>query len=181
MHSHIKEITEDIKELKYNTAIAELMVVLNKLEKGKPGSINGTRESTTRKDFETFLLLLAPFAPFITEELWETLAQTNAEDYADQRRKTQRKSASSQRKSAFRSIHKHSWPKYDTRYLTQDTFTLIVQVNGKVRARISAGQGISEKDAGALALAHPQVQKFTEGKKIERTIFVKDRLINFVV
>ena len=147
MHPHIKGITEDIKELKYNTAISELMVILNKLEKEE--RING-------KDLEVFLLLLAPFAPFITEELWQKLGNKH-------------------------SIHKQLWPKYDAKHLVQDTFTLIIQVNGKLRAQIMAARGIAQKEAEKLALADFRIRKFTEGEKIRKTIFVKNKLINFVI
>lgn len=144
MHSVVKKVTEDIAELKYNTAIAELMSALNRFEK----------EGVSKKDFETFLLLLAPFAPFITEELWERLGNTY-------------------------SIHTSKWPQYDRRYLVEDTIQLVVQVNGKVRAAIEARRGISQREAEQLALAEPSVARHVTSNP-KKTIFVKDRLINFV-
>lgn len=146
-HAHIKKITEDTSNLRYNTAISELMIMLNKFEK---------EPKINRKDFEAFLLLLAPFAPHITEELWEKLGNKY-------------------------SIHTQPWPKYDAKYLARDTFTLIIQINGKLRAQISTSRGITQKEAEKLALADSRIQKFTKGEKIRKAIFVKDRLINFVV
>ena len=98
LHTHIKEITEDIKALKYNTAISELMIILNKLEK---------EPQVNRKDWESFLLMLAPFAPFITEELWERLGNSDANSGRSSDRK---------RRSKY-SIHNQSWPKYDKKHL----------------------------------------------------------------
>ncbi|MDP3991470.1 MAG: class I tRNA ligase family protein, partial [Candidatus Colwellbacteria bacterium] len=146
-HVPVKEITEDTAELKYNTAISHLMTILNKLEK---------EPQVNRKDWGSFLLMLAPFAPFITEELWEKLGN----EY---------------------SIHKQPWPRYNSKYLIQDTITLIVQVNGKLRSQIEIKSGITQKEVEKLALADSRVQKFTAGKKIRKIIFVKDKLINFVV
>ncbi len=146
-HAFIKEITKDIAELKYNTAISELMIVLNKLEK---------EIQINRKDWEAFLLLLAPFAPFIAEELWEKLGNKY-------------------------SIHKQIWPRHDSKYLIQDMITLIVQVNGKLRSQIEIKSGVTQKEAEKLALTDFRIQRFTEGEKIRKVIFVKDKLINFVI
>ncbi len=147
LHFHIKEITDDIANLKYNTAIAELMTALNKLEKEK---------EISRKDFEIFLLLLAPLAPFIAEELWAKLGNKY-------------------------SIHRQAWPKYDKRYLKKETFSLIIQVNGKVRGQVRVRRGASETEAKRLALAEEKIKKTIGAGKIKRTVFVKNRLINFVV
>jgi len=146
MHKSIKRITDSISELKYNSAIAELMTILNKFEDG--GEVN-------RKDLETFLLMLAPLAPFITEELWEKLGNKY-------------------------SIHVEAWPKYDEKKLVEDTISLIVQVNGKLRATIETTRGINEKRAEELALSEESVKRYVTGKP-KRVIFVKDKLINFVV
>jgi leucyl-tRNA synthetase len=147
IHRTIKKVTRDIEELKYNTAISELMTLLNRFEK---------EERITKKDFETFLLLLAPFTPFVAEELWEKLGNKY-------------------------SIHKHTWPSYDKKYLIRDTIQLIIQVNGKVRATIECASGISEEDAVGVAINNPAVVRHVEKRKIRKTIFVKDRLINFVI
>ncbi len=173
MHARMKKITDDIKELKYNTAISGLMVVLNKLEKEK---------KVNHRDLETFLLLLSPFAPFITEELYQQMR--GLARIKDQRGSTQinpRKSAINPRLSALQSIHLQSWPRYDPKHFKEETFILIVQINGKFRAQIAADRGITEKEAQKLALADHRVKQFIEGKKIQKTFFVKDKLINLVI
>ncbi len=123
------------------------MIVLSKFEQAS---------SVSQKDFEVFLKLLAPLAPFVTEELWERLGNRT-------------------------SIHKSEWPNHDSRFLIQDSITLIIQVNGKVRDQISVRQGIGVKEAEKAALQQPRIKELVLDKKIKRTVFVKDRLINFVV
>jgi len=147
LHPSIKMITEDISVLKHNTAIAKLMAILNKLEKEK---------AVSKKDFEIFLLMLAPLAPFITEELWKKLG------------------------NKF-SIHKEPWPKYDEKYLVGDTINLIIQINGRLRTTIEAQKGITKKNAEKIALNDPAIKRHLDGKKIKKAVFVKDRLVNFVV
>ena len=122
------------------------MISLNKLEK---------EHEVKRKDFEAFLLLLAPFAPFITEEIWQRLGN----DY---------------------SIHKEQWPEYKEKSLVSDTTNLLVQVNGKYRATIETDRGISESNAKKLAIANETVARHLKGEP-KKIIFVKDKLINFVV
>jgi len=145
IHAPIQKITEDIENLKYNTAIAELMKIMNRFEKG----------AVTRKDFESLLLLLSPFSPFITEELWKNLGNKY-------------------------SIHNNKWPEYDEKHLIEDTVNLIIQINGKLRATIEVKNGISQEEAEKLALTETSVSRHIEGKP-KKVIFVKDRLINFVV
>lgn len=148
MHKTIKEVTEDLESLKYNTAISELMMALNVFTENP--------ESVTKKDFETFLILLAPMAPFITEELWEIIGNKP-------------------------SVHKASWPSYDKKALKQDSFVLVIQVNGKVRQTIKAARGLSEKDALEIALADEKISALVGDSKINKTFFVPERLINIVI
>lgn len=147
IHRTIKKVGEDIEALRYNTAISALMVLLNEFEK---------EEKISSRQFSDFLKLMAPFAPFISEELWRSLGNTE-------------------------SIHRSAWPKYDEKKTIEDTFTLIVQVNGKVRAEFEVPRGISEAEAKSLALADKRIKKFLGDGKPKKTIFVKDRLLNFVV
>jgi len=163
LHSSVKKITEDIPELKYNTAIAELMTILNRFEK---------EEEVSKKDFEAFLLMLAPLAPFITEELWSRL-------FADEKSRI-RDSHSESGEKQFESIHKQPWPEYDEKELVEEIVSLVVQVNGKLRATLEVEKGITQKEAEKLALAKEKVASYIEGKP-KKTIFVKDKLINFVV
>ena len=110
----------------------------------------------SQKQAENFLKILAPFAPHIAEELWQMLG------YKD-------------------SILKEKWPEYDKKLIKEEAFYLVVQINGKLRDTIGTPLGISEKEAKKLALESEKIQKWLENKKIKKTIFVKDKLINFVV
>ena len=149
IHKTIKKVTEDIEELKYNTAISALMVLLNAFETHQ-GEVD-------RNDIEIFLKLLAPFAPFLTEELW--------------REKLGNK----------KSIHVASWPLYDQRFLEEETYQLIVEINGKMRDTIEVIKDITQKEAERAGLASSRVKPHLEGKKIKKVIFIPNRLINFVV
>ena len=180
LHKTIKKVTEDIESLSYNTAIAALMEWLNFLEEKvnfklmqskdikskisdlKFQAIKGQREQLdpviTSEEMETFLKLLAPFAPYITEELYQQFFVN----------------------SKFRSIHFSPWPKYDERLAKASTIELVIQVNGKVRDKISVNAGISEDEAKKRALSSEKVQKYIGGKNF-KTIYVPDRLVNLVV
>ena len=142
----IKEVGEDIEGLKYNTAIAKMMKFLNEAEAKETGI----------EDLKKLLLILAPFAPHITEELWENLG------------------------GKF-SIHEQLWPEYNPQLIKKQRVTLIAQINGKVRDKIEVEAGISEQEAKDLVLTSPNIQKFLQGREIKKTIFVPDKLINFVI
>jgi len=146
MHRSVKRVTEDIAALKYNTAIAALMEYFNLLE---------TRPMIGREELSVFLLLLAPLAPFIAEELWERLGQ-------------------------FGSIHTASWPSFDPSAVQEETITLPVQINGRVRARIEVPRGTLETEIKRLALEHPQVQRLLVAQTVIRMIYVPGRIVNIV-
>ncbi|MCP6720174.1 MAG: class I tRNA ligase family protein [Patescibacteria group bacterium] len=148
LHQSIKKVTEDIENLHYNTAISTLMILLSKMEE------QGDKLSTGI--YQTFLKLLAPFAPHITEELWSQLGSK-------------------------KSIHIEPWPAYNPKLIEEETFKLIVQVNGKMRDTITADTGISQKEAEAIALSLENIKRHIGNKKSKKIIFVKDRLINFVI
>lgn len=147
MNATIKKVSEDIEGMKFNTAVSTLMIFSNELEKS---------EKISQKEFETLLLLLAPFAPHITEELWHQLGHTN-------------------------SIHKEDWPKYDESKLVSEEVTIVVQVNGKVRGKFTAPTSISEVEAVNTAKGLPDVQKWIGDKSVEKAIYVPGKLINFVI
>ena len=106
---------------------------------------------------QLFVKLLAPFAPHLTEELWHKLG-------------------------GKKSIHLEKWPKYDRRLIKEEDFDLIIQVNGKTRAVVKAGEGIVEADALELALSQESVKRFAANRNdIRKTIFVPDRLINIII
>lgn len=155
MHKTIKKVTEDIENLQYNTAISALMVLLNAFEK--------ERGAIREKEIEIFLKLLAPFAPSITEELWQQYV------VRDSKFKTQN------------SIHLQPWPNYDAALIQEETYNLVIQVNGKVRDIITVSRGIGEKDAKELALAREKIRVWIGGKEPKRVIFVPNRMINIVL
>ena len=144
----IKKVGGDIEFLSYNTAISTLMILLNDFEKHS-GAI-------TKKQFESFLKLLSPFAPHLTEELWSQLKNK-------------------------KTIHKQMWPKYNEKLFKEDYFDLVIQINGKFRAKAKASIGLTEKEALVLALKDPSVERYISGKNITKIVFVPNRLINLVI
>ena len=145
-HKTVKKVTEDIEGLKMNTAIAALMSLLNEIY--AKGSIN-------RAEMKTYLLLLNPFAPHITEELWQ---QCGFEGM----------------------LNEASWPVYDEKKCVDATVELAVQVCGKIRARINVPADIYSADAIALAKQQETVSREIEGKNIIKELYVPGRLINIV-
>ena len=144
--SLIKQVGEDIDNFKFNTAVAKFMKFLNEIE----------HKNIVIKDLKKVLIVLAPFAPYLTEELWEKIGEKF-------------------------SIHEQSWPEYDKKLIKQKTITLIVQINGKVRDKILIESRISENKAKQIALSSVKVKKYLGTKKIKKVIFVQDKLINFVI
>lgn len=145
-HKTVKKVTEDIEGLKMNTAIAALMSLLNEIY--AKGSIN-------RAEMKTYLLLLNPFAPHITEELWQQCGFDGM-------------------------LNEASWPVYDKKKCVDATVELAVQVCGKIRARINVPADISSADAIALAKQQETVSREIEGKNIIKELYVPGRLINIV-
>ncbi len=143
----IKKIGEDFGTLQFNTAVAKLMELSNAF---------GKLEAVSKKDFETFIILLAPLAPHIAEEMWQNLGHKD-------------------------SVTTQSWPTYDDTKLIDDTITIVVQVNGKVRANLEVSKDISEDDAKTVALADENVRKWLEGKEPKKVIYVKGKLVSVVV
>lgn len=146
-HRTIKKVTEDIEGLKMNTAIAALMSLLNDIQGS--GSIN-------RAEFKTYLILLNPFAPHMTEELWQ---QAGFEGM----------------------LNEAEWPKYDEAKCADSTVEIAVQVNGKIKARINVAADISAPDAIAAAKADGAVTAAIEGKSIIKELYVPKKLVNIVV
>jgi len=147
LHQTIKKVTEDIENFKFNTAISQLMICANELEK---------EEKIEKEIFENFLKLLAPFAPHISEEIWQILGN---------------------KKSIFLS----SWPKWEKRLIKEERVILIVQINGRVRDKIEVEAEISEEKAKELVFSLEKVKRWIENKQIKRIIFVPKKLINIVV
>jgi leucyl-tRNA synthetase len=147
VHRAIKKVQEDLEGLRYNTAIAALMTLLNEVR--RLGPADGWV-------VETLLVLLAPFAPHVCEELWEALGHST-------------------------SICAARWPAFDPAMVIEEMATIVVQVNGKVRGRVEVPRSASEDDVLAAALADQGVQAHLGGKAIRRRVVVPGRLVNLVV
>jgi leucyl-tRNA synthetase len=153
-HKTIRRVTDDMEAFTFNTIIAGLMEFTNALQRAKDTAVYGTE--SWEEAIETLLLLLAPCCPHIAEELW---AQTGR-PY---------------------SIHQQAWPAFDPDLAVEEVITLVVQINGKLRARIEVPADIGEEAAKETALADSNIQRHIEGKKIRKIIYVPGRLVNIVV
>jgi len=147
LHQTIRKVTADTESLDYNTAIAAMMEYVNLLR---------DEGVTSRPAIEPLLVMLAPYAPHLAEELWAALGQTG-------------------------SIFSARWPAFDERLAAAGDVEVVVQVNGKVRGRVTVRRGTSEAQVVELALKDESVRKFVDGQAIKKTIFVPDRLVNLVV
>ena len=143
----VKKVTEDIEGLKMNTAIAALMSLLNEIQ--ATGSVN-------RAEFKTYLILLNPFAPHITEELWQQAGFDGM-------------------------LNEAEWPGYDESKCAESTVEIAVQVNGKIKTRINVPADISAPDAIAAAKAEAPVSAAIEGKTVVKELYVPKKLVNIVV
>jgi len=172
-HQTIKKVSEDIETMNFNTAVSSLMILFNEMEKSS--------QSFNTSIFQSFIKLLAPFAPFITEELWQQLHGLTQTTHRLTQKKSPRQSVLSPHKSVFSSIHLESWPKYDPKLIQEEQFELVIQINGKVRDKISAKINISQKQAEALALSQEKIKIWLKDKNVRKIIFVANRLINIVI
>jgi leucyl-tRNA synthetase len=153
-HQVIRKVTGDFENFTFNTAIAALMELRNEILAAKKSK--GVDTAVWQEAITNMLLLLAPIAPYITEELW---AQ-HGRPY---------------------SIHQQPWPTWDDEAAKEDSITLVVQINGKVRDKIEVEAGLSDDDMKEIALASEKVQGWLEGKTPRKVIVVKGRLVNIVV
>ena len=154
-HSTIKKVTRDIEDEKFNTAVASMMEMVNGLYKIKE-SHGIDYSSNWRFALESLIQILAPFAPHITEELWHEMGHDDT-------------------------VHVGHWPKWDEKYLKSDTMTIIVQVNGKLRAKLELPSDMDKQGVEAAALADENVQKFTNNKPPKKMVYVPGKLVNIVV
>jgi len=148
LHQTIKKVSNDLDEMKFNTAIAVMMELLNKWQEPKM--------ILSKNDAQIFLKLLSPFAPHISEELWEKLDKK-------------------------KSVFKEKWPQYDKKLIQEDTWQLIIQINGKVREKIEVNKNISENEAKKITLSQDKVKKWIGNKEPKKIIYIPKRLINIVV
>jgi leucyl-tRNA synthetase len=146
LHQTIKKVGEDTDTLNFNTAISQMMIFVNEVT---------AQEKRPRALLEPFVLVLAPYAPHLAEELWEKLGHKQSLSHAP-------------------------WPKYDDALLVEETVTIIVQVNGKLRDRMEAPAGASQAQLEKLALANPRVQEHLAGKQVRRIVVVPGKLVNVV-
>jgi leucyl-tRNA synthetase len=152
IHTAIKEVSEDLEgEYQFNTAVSELMKLSNALAETK------SKESPIyREGIEALLILLAPFAPHLAEELWQQLGYSN-------------------------SIHQQSWLSHDPEALVLDEITLVIQIMGKTRGTIQVSANSSKEELEKAALESEVAQKHLAGKEIKKVIVVPGKLVNFVV
>ncbi len=158
-HSTIKKVTEDMTEgFKFNTAISAMMVLVNHIEKYKNNSNQETfKQHVFNRAVRTVVLLLAPFTPHVCEELWKKMGGKEA------------------------SISSVSWPEYDPKALEQDEVQMIVQINGKLRDKVSVAANASEDEVKKVVLASEKTQQYISDKTIKRFIVIPNKLVNIVV
>ena len=151
LHKTIKKISDDIENMRFNTAISSMMIFVGEVDSLLKSELN----VLNKNDYKKFLQLLAPFAPHIAEEIWIDLGEK-------------------------KTIHQSAWPKFDTSMVVEDELKIIIQVNGKMRGEIFVLPDISEDEIKEKALGMEFVSKFVEGNPIKKVIYVKGRLINIV-
>ena len=147
MHKTIKKVSEDIETLKFNTAIATMMGLLNEID---------AAGSLTRADYRTLLILLNPFAPHITEELYQVMGYEGV-------------------------LNEQKWVEYDEKLCVEDNVEIVVQVNGKVKARFNAPVDCAKEELENLAFDLPEIKALTDGKTVVKKIAVPNKLVNIVV
>jgi len=150
LHATIKKVSADIESLSFNTAIAQMMIFVNAFIPHR-----GT-DAIPISAIRTFLILLNPFAPHISSELWERLNSPGA-------------------------ITDQSWPDYNEQFLIEDEVEMVVQLNGKVRDRITMSISASEEEIKSAALANPKIQQLIAGKTVRKIVVVPKKLANIVV
>ena len=153
VHKTIRRVTDDVERFKFNTALAALMELTNSLtQKWEQATVDF---DGWKNAIEKLLLLMAPMAPHMAEELWESTGHSF-------------------------SIHQQSWPEWDAELAADEVVTLVVQVNGRLRDRIEVSASVTEDEAKEVALQSERVQPYTAGKSIARVIYVPGKLVNIV-
>ena len=147
IHKLIKKISFDLLDMKFNTAVAAFMETLNRLEEF---------DEIPKEIAEKYLILLAPFAPHLSEEIWQNVLGHK------------------------KSIHLEPWPRYEEKYITEDVYKIVVQVNGRTRDVIEVPANLHRNEIENQALTSPKVEAALRGKTIVKTIYVEKRLVNFV-
>jgi len=153
LHKTIKKVSEDIKNMNFNTSIAAMMELVNTLYKHKTDLLASAESTQT---LSVLIRLVAPFAPHIAEELWQVLGNEG-------------------------SVHASSWPSHDDQYLVSDTMTIVIQINGKLRSEIQMPTATTEEEILAAAVADNKVALALAGKVVKKSIYVPGKLVNLVV
>lgn len=154
LHQTLKKVEDDVNDFAFNTVISSLMSFTNVLIRAQDSAKYPA--AVWDEALNTLLLMLAPIAPFMAEEIWSRRGKTY-------------------------SIHQQKWPAYDADAAKDEAFTLVVQINGKVRGKLELPVGVSEDKAKQKAFDDPGVKKWMDGKTIERVLYVPGRLLNVVV
>ncbi len=152
MNIAIKEISNDVLNNQFNTAISELMKFYNSLS----NSINDVNNNLKIEALKTFCILLAPFAPHISEEIWHLIGFN-------------------------KSVHLEQWPSFNAEALKEDSYELVIQVNGKVRDKVKINNDMNENQIKEFTLNRPNILKWTQDKEIRKIIIVKGKIMNIVV
>jgi leucyl-tRNA synthetase len=147
LHATIKKVTEDIESLSFNTAISQMMIFVNAFTNAEQVPIAA---------MHPFLIILNPFAPHLSSELWQRLSLPGE-------------------------ITGQAWPEFDVRFLFEDEIEIVVQVNGKVRDRLIVPLGATDEEIKALALKSPRIQELIVGKEIRKIVVVPKKLVNIVI
>ncbi|MFP4539776.1 MAG: class I tRNA ligase family protein, partial [Candidatus Paceibacterota bacterium] len=147
LHQTIKKVEDDIFSFSFNTAVSSLMILTNRMEK---------LEKVPKKDFETLVMLLAPLAPHIAEELWHGMGKK-------------------------RSVHQSGWPQYNEKLMVEDKTKIAIQVNGKTRGEMEVDRDTPEEQVKKEAEKTEAFGKWCQGAVIKRVIYVKNRIINYVL
>jgi len=147
VHKTIKKVTDDIESMGFNTAVSQMMILANALEK---------EEVIPHKEYAALLRLLAPFAPYVTEEIWTNLGHEN-------------------------SVHLEPWPTYDSELIQDKVVSVGIQINGKVRDSVEVSLEMTEEEVRELVLNRESVQKWLEGKEPQKFIYVAGKIISLVV
>ena len=156
-HKTIKKVTEDIEErFHFNTAISSIMELINLLYKFKPEGASKEDLVVLKEALETIVSLLNPFAPHMTEELWEMMGHKEP-------------------------LYFEGWPKYRNEYMEEEIYIIAVQVNGKVRAKVDVTADKTDEEVKDIILSNEKIKKWVEGKEIKKFILVKRKVANIVV
>jgi leucyl-tRNA synthetase len=164
VHKTLRKVTEDIERFSLNTAIAAIMELVNALYK-----YNDSKDKNAVVMSEAIIalvLMLAPFAPFLCEDLWQMIGSPGW---------------SSEDTNKDSSVHLQQWPKYDPELAKAEEVTLVVQINGKVRDKITVAAGLADDELKSVALASERTKAFVEGKEIKNIFIVPGKLVNIVV